>query len=47
VVATATGDSFESNPSADVPLTAWSDLVLIGDSESEDRFLSRYRSQKR
>lgn len=42
VVATADGDRYESNPDAQAPLPADVDLVLIGDSESEDRFLSRY-----
>jgi voltage-gated potassium channel len=43
VVAVAKGDRLESNPDARQPLPAGSELVLIGDSESEHRFLSRYR----
>lgn len=43
VVAVANGDRLESNPDARQPLPADSELVLIGDSESEHRFLSRYR----
>jgi Trk K+ transport system NAD-binding subunit len=42
VVATVEDGRFESNPSARAPLPSGGDLVLIGDSESEDRFLSRY-----
>jgi voltage-gated potassium channel len=44
VVAVAKDGALVSNPDAREPLPAASDLVLIGDSESEDRFLSRYRS---
>lgn len=44
VVAIANGDRFESNPDARLPLPAGSDLVLIGDSHSEHRFLTRYRT---
>lgn len=43
VVAIADGDRFESNPDAELPLPAGTDLVLIGDSDSEHRFLTRYR----
>ncbi|MFP5321324.1 MAG: potassium channel family protein [Acidimicrobiia bacterium] len=43
VVAVADGDHLQANPPADVVLRAGTDLVLIGDSESEDRFLTRYR----
>lgn len=42
VVALASEDRFEANPDPMEPLPAGTDLVLIGDSESEDRFLSRY-----
>lgn len=35
---------FESNPSAEARLPEAGELILIGDSESEDRFLSRYRA---
>jgi Trk K+ transport system NAD-binding subunit len=35
---------FESNPSAEARLPEAGELVLIGDSQSEDRFLSRYRA---
>jgi Trk K+ transport system NAD-binding subunit len=45
VVAVARGDRLESNPDVNAPLPNGSDLVLIGDSDSEHRFLSRYRSQ--
>jgi voltage-gated potassium channel len=44
VVAIAKGDCFESNPDPRAPLEAGGDIVLIGDSESEHRFLSRYRA---
>lgn len=47
VVAIAGGERFQSNPDVAVPLPAGADLVLIGDSESEHRFLSRYRSAPR
>lgn len=47
VVAIADGDRFESNPDAHVPLPASAHLVLIGDGESEDRFLRRYLAAKR
>lgn len=43
VVAIAEGAQFESNPDAGLPLPAGSDLVLIGDSDSEHRFLTRYQ----
>jgi voltage-gated potassium channel len=43
VVAIAEDDRFDSNPAADRPFPSTGDLVLIGDSESEDRFLQRYR----
>ncbi|HUF32006.1 MAG TPA: NAD-binding protein [Acidimicrobiales bacterium] len=42
VVATVQDGHFESNPGAQSSLPAEGDLVLIGDAEAEDRFLSRY-----
>jgi voltage-gated potassium channel len=47
VVAVVEGERYASNPDVGAPLPAGTDLVLIGDSESEDRFLSRYRSDRR
>jgi K+/H+ antiporter YhaU regulatory subunit KhtT len=47
VVAVADGDGFRSNPDARAVLPAGADLVLIGDGESEDRFLRRYRPGRR
>jgi K+/H+ antiporter YhaU regulatory subunit KhtT len=47
VVAVVEGDTFRSNPDARAPLPAGADLVLIGDDDSEHRFLSRYRSRSR
>jgi Trk K+ transport system NAD-binding subunit len=47
VVAIADGEGFRSNPDAGVPFPAGADLVLIGDGQSEDRFLRRYRSGRR
>lgn len=44
VVAIAFDDQLESNPDAQVPLPEGGELVLIGDADSEHRFLSRYRS---
>jgi voltage-gated potassium channel len=44
VVAVASRDRFEANPDPIVPLAEGTELVLIGDEESEDRFLTRYRS---
>jgi Trk K+ transport system NAD-binding subunit len=44
VVARIADDDFEPNPDPNVPLPGGGDLVLIGDSESEHRFLSRYRT---
>ena len=43
VVAVAKGERFESNPDPRLSLPSGSDLVLIGDSDSEHRFLTRYR----
>ncbi|HVM54042.1 MAG TPA: NAD-binding protein [Acidimicrobiales bacterium] len=43
VVAVAEGERFRSNPDPRAPLPPDAELVLIGDSESEHRFLSRYR----
>ena len=37
----------ESNPDARSPLPPGIDMVLIGDSDSEHRFLSRYRAGPR
>jgi voltage-gated potassium channel len=42
VVATAAGDRYAVNPDAATPLPAGHDLVLIGDTEAEHRFFSRY-----
>ncbi len=47
VVARVSADGFEPNPDPTVPLPAGGELVLIGDDESEDRFLSRYRTSAR
>jgi Trk K+ transport system NAD-binding subunit len=47
VVAVADGDGFRPNPDSQAPLPAGSELILIGDGESEDRFLRRYRSGRR
>jgi Trk K+ transport system NAD-binding subunit len=47
VVAIADGDGFRSNPDAGAVLPPGADLVLIGDGESEDRFLRRYRPGRR
>jgi voltage-gated potassium channel len=44
VVAVVDDGRFEPNPPAVRVLPSGGDLVLIGDSESEDRFLHRYRS---
>jgi Trk K+ transport system NAD-binding subunit len=44
VVASVSGGDFEPNPDPTVPLPAEGQLVLVGDSESEHRFLSRYRT---
>ena len=44
VVAMAVDGRLESNPDAHAPLPATADLVLIGDADSEHRFLNRYRS---
>ncbi|MGK2929510.1 MAG: NAD-binding protein, partial [Acidimicrobiales bacterium] len=42
VVALASEDHLEANPDPMAPLPAGTDLVLIGDSDSEHRFLSQY-----
>lgn len=42
VVAVASEDRFEANPDPGAPLVAGTELVLIGDSDSEHRFLTRY-----
>jgi voltage-gated potassium channel len=42
VVAIVDRGAYQTNPPADAPLPSHADLVLIGDSESEDRFLTRY-----
>jgi Trk K+ transport system NAD-binding subunit len=42
VVAIAHGDHYEVNPPRDATFPAGADLVLIGDEEAEDRFLSRF-----
>lgn len=44
VVAIASAAEFEVNPPSDAVLPADADLVLIGDSASEHRFLTRYRA---
>ena len=44
VVALITPDGFQANPDPTVPLPHGGDLALIGDNESEHRFLSRYRT---
>ena len=46
VVAMAVGGRLESNPDAHAPLPEQADLVLIGDADSENRFLERYRSTR-
>jgi len=43
VVAVASDEHFQANPPAEAVLPAGADLVLIGDSASEHRFLTRYR----
>jgi voltage-gated potassium channel len=45
VVAIVDGERFESNPTATSRLRRGTDLVLIGDTDAEDRFLSRYRAE--
>jgi Trk K+ transport system NAD-binding subunit len=47
VVAMAVDGRLESSPDAHAPLPAGADLVLIGDADSEHRFLNRYRSGRR
>ena len=47
VVAIADEDRFQSNPDSRAPLPASAELVLIGDGDSEDRFLRRYHTKKR
>ncbi|MGH9011436.1 MAG: potassium channel family protein [Acidimicrobiia bacterium] len=47
VVAMAVDGQLESNPDAHAPLPTGADLVLIGDADSEHRFLNRYRSGRR
>lgn len=47
VVAFVADDSLEANPHPSQPLPPGGDLVLIGDDESEHRFLSRYRTHPR
>jgi voltage-gated potassium channel len=42
VVAVARGDEYRADPPGDLALAADLDLVLIGDSESEQRFLARF-----
>ncbi|HSL59756.1 MAG TPA: NAD-binding protein [Acidimicrobiales bacterium] len=44
VVAIAEDHHFEANPDVAVPMPSGAELVLIGDSDSEHRFLSRYRT---
>lgn len=47
VVALISRDGFEANPDPSLPLPAGGELALIGDSESEHRFLSRYKTSPR
>lgn len=47
VVAMAVNGQLESNPDARAPLPAGADLVLIGDAESEHRFLNRFPARRR
>lgn len=47
VVAVARGEQMESNPDPSVPLPADGDLLIIGDAEAEQRFLTRYRTRQR
>lgn len=47
VVAVASESTFRANPPADAVLPDGGDLVLIGDSASEHRFLTRYRTTPR
>jgi len=42
VVAVGTADHFDPNPDALEPLVAGSELVLVGDPESEARFIERF-----
>lgn len=42
VIAIGMGDHFDCNPDALHPLSAESDLVLVGDAEAESRFIERY-----
>jgi voltage-gated potassium channel len=46
VVAIARNGDIESNPDASKPLPSDADLIVIGDSESEQRFLSMYPTQR-
>jgi len=47
VVASVSDGTFEPNPDPSVALPDGGELVLVGDSESEHRFLSRYRTSPR
>lgn len=47
VVASVSDGAFEPNPDPAAALPDGGELVLIGDSESEDRFLNRYRTSPR
>ena len=47
VVAMAVDGQLEASPDAHALLPAGADLVLIGDADSEHRFLNRYRSGRR
>jgi Trk K+ transport system NAD-binding subunit len=47
MVAIADGEHFQSNPDSRAPLPSSAELVLIGDGDSEDRFLRRFRTHKR
>jgi K+/H+ antiporter YhaU regulatory subunit KhtT len=47
VVAVTSESAFRANPPADAVLPAAGDLLLIGDSASEHRFLTRYRTAPR
>jgi voltage-gated potassium channel len=46
VVAIARNGDIESNPDANKPLPPDADIIVIGDSKSEERFLSMYPTQR-
>jgi len=45
VVAVSRGDAFDVNPDAQTPLPADAELVVIGDVESENRFMRHFRAE--